>query len=90
MTRPHAGHLDLRFGPPAGYTRLFPPPEVLDNVQNVIGYTPAQAIAAGTTGVTAANGQVGHLGLTPQQETDVVNFLKTLTDGFTKPNPLSP
>jgi cytochrome c peroxidase len=79
---------DLRVGPPPGYTRLFPPPEVLDNVQNVIGYTPAQAIAAGTTGVTASNGQVGHLGLTPQQETDVVNFLKILSDGYTAPNPV--
>jgi cytochrome c peroxidase len=79
---------DLRVGPPAGFNRLFPPPEVLDNVQNVIGYTPAQAIANGTTGVTAANGQVGNLGLTPQQETDLVNFLKILSDGFTAPNPV--
>ena len=81
---------DLRFPQtiPPGYTRLFPPPEVLDNVQNVIGYTPAQAIANGTTGVTASNGQVGNLGLTPQQETDVVNFLKILSDGYTAPNPV--
>ena len=79
---------DLRVGPPAGYTRLFPPPEVLDNVQNVIGYTPAQAAAAGTTGVTAENGQVGNLGLTASQEADLVNFLKILSDGYTKPNPV--
>jgi hypothetical protein len=38
--------------------------------------------------VTASNGQVGHLGLTPQQETDVVNFLKILSDGYTAPNPV--
>jgi cytochrome c peroxidase len=80
---------DLRNGPPAGYHRLFPPPEVLDNVQNVIGYTPAQAIANGTTGVTAQNGQVGNLQLTASQEADVVNFLKILTDGYTKPNPVN-
>ena len=41
---------------PAGYTRLFPPPEVLDNVQNVEGRTPANA---GDT--VATNGQVGNL-----------------------------
>jgi hypothetical protein len=77
---------DLRTGPPAGFTLLFPPPEVLDNVQNVAGFTPAQAAARGTTGVTAENGQVGNLGLTASQEADLVNFLKILSDGFTKPN----
>jgi cytochrome c peroxidase len=84
----HEIAFDLRNGPPAGFTRLFPPPEVLDNVQNVAGFTPAQAAARGTAGVTAQNGQVGNLGLTPQQETDVVNFLRILTDGFTRPNPV--
>ena len=80
---------DLRNAPPAGTTPLFPPPEVLDNVQNVIGYTPAQATANGTTGVTAGNGQVGNLQLTASQEADLVNFLKILTDGYTKPNPVN-
>ena len=79
---------DLRVGPPAGYTPIWPPPEVLDNVQNVIGYTPAQAAAAGTTGVVAENGQVGNLGLTASQEADVVNFLKILSDCYTAPNPV--
>jgi cytochrome c peroxidase len=79
---------DLRMGPPAGYTPLFPPPEVLDNVQNVAGYTPAQAMAAGTTGVTAYNGQVGNLGLTASQEADLVAFLDALSDGYTQPNPV--
>jgi cytochrome c peroxidase len=78
---------DLRNGPPTGYTALWPAPEVLDNVQNVAGYTPAQAAAAGTTGVTAQNGQVGNLGLTASQEADLVNFLKILSDGYTAPNP---
>jgi cytochrome c peroxidase len=81
---------DLRQGPPAGYTRLFEQPEVLDNVQNVGGYTPAQAIAAGTTGVTEFNGQVGNLGLTDQQENDLVAFLAALSDGYTTPNPVTP
>jgi cytochrome c peroxidase len=78
---------DLRNGPPAGTTRLFPPPEVIDNVQNVAGLTPAQAAAMGVAGVTATNGQVGNLGLTASQEADLVNFLAILTDGFTAPNP---
>ena len=55
---------DLRHGPPMGFTAIWPPPEVLDNVQNVAGLTPHQAAAMGTTGVTAQNGQVGNLGLT--------------------------
>jgi cytochrome c peroxidase len=79
---------DLRQGPPTGYTPIFPPPEVLDNVQNVIGFTPAQAIANGSTGATAANGQVGNLGLTDQQENDLVAFMAILSDGYTKPNPV--
>ncbi len=73
---------DLRVGPPRGFTPLFPPPEVLDNVQNVAGVTPENA-----TGDVASNGQVGNLGLSANEEADVVNFLRTLTDGFTKPNP---
>ena len=56
-------------------------------MQNVAGHTPAQAVAAGTTGVTAQNGQVGNLGLTASQEADLVNFLKILSDGYTAPNP---
>ena len=76
---------DLRKGPPAGFTPLFPPPEVLDNVQNVAGVTPAQATPA-----AESDGQVGNLQLTSQQEDDLVNFLKILSDGYTKPNPVSP
>jgi cytochrome c peroxidase len=79
---------DLRTGPPAGYTPLWAPPEVLANVQNVAGLTPAQAAAQGVAGVTATNGQVGNLGLTASQEADLVNFLKILTDGYTAPNPV--
>src|SRR5271167_4558824 len=37
---------DLRKGPPSGYTPLLPPPEVLENVQNLTGVTPAQATSA--------------------------------------------
>lgn len=75
---------DLRKGPPPGYTPLFPPPEVLENVQNVAGVSPSQA-----TSDTESNGQVGNLQLTQQQEDDLVNFIKTLNDGYTKPNPVS-
>jgi cytochrome c peroxidase len=81
---------DLTVGPPTGFNRLWAPPEVLANVQNSAGLTPAQAIAAGTTGVIAANGQVGNLQLTLQQEADLVAFLGTLSDGFTAPNPVFP
>ena len=80
---------NLLNGPPSGYTPLLPPPEVLDNVQNVVGYTPAQAAALGVSGVTATNGQIGNLQLTPSQEADLINFLKILTDGYTKPNPVA-
>jgi cytochrome c peroxidase len=76
---------DFRKGPPAGYTPLFPPPEVLDNVQNVVGVPPSEATQA-----TESNGQVGNLQLTAQEEQDLVNFLSILSDGFTKPNPVSP
>jgi cytochrome c peroxidase len=62
---------DLRVGPPQGYTRLFAPPEVLDNVMNV----------AGTLG------GIGNLGLSAQQESDIVAFMAILSDGFTLPNP---
>jgi hypothetical protein len=34
--------------------------------------------------------QVGNLGLTASKEADLVNFLKILSDGFTKPNPVGP
>ncbi|WP_131989855.1 choice-of-anchor tandem repeat GloVer-containing protein [Chthoniobacter flavus] len=71
---------DLRVGPPAGYTPLFPAPEVLDNVQNVAGLTPSES-RQGEADV-ATNGQIGHLELTPDEETDLVHFLETLTDGF--------
>ena len=80
---------DLRNGPPSGYTPLLPPPEVLDNVQNVAGLTPAQAAAQGVSGVVATNGQVGNLQLTASQEADLVNFLKILTDGYGPITPVS-
>jgi cytochrome c peroxidase len=88
---PITGHkvaFDLRKGPPAGYNRLWPAPEVLDNVQNVVGLTPAQAAAQPPSmNTTETNGQVGNLALTASEEADLVNFLKILTDGYTAPNP---
>jgi cytochrome c peroxidase len=80
---------DLRTGPPLGTARLIAPPEVLDNVQNVAGLSPDDAADQGVSGLTATNGQVGNLGLSDSQETDLVNFLKILTDGFTRPNPVN-
>jgi cytochrome c peroxidase len=75
---------DLRKGPPSGYTPLFAAPEVLENVQNVSGATPSQATSA-----LEANGQIGNLQLSSQEEADLVNFLKILSDGYTRPNPVS-
>jgi hypothetical protein len=43
----------------------------------------------GVSGTVATNGQVGNLQLTSSQATDLVNFLKIVTDGYTKPNPVS-
>jgi cytochrome c peroxidase len=80
---------DLRNGPPAGYTAIWPPPEVLDNAQNVAGLTPARAAATGVSGTVATNGQVGNLQLTPSQEADVVNFLKILSNGYGPITPVS-
>jgi hypothetical protein len=33
---------------------------------------------------------VDNLGLTSSEEADPVNFLKILTDGYTKPDPVTP
>ncbi len=82
--RGHEVAFDLRVGPPAGYTRLLPPPEVLDNVQNVAGVSPANA---GTE--VSNNGQVGNLGLTWKEEAELIAFLRALTDGFIAPNPVN-
>src|ERR1700674_51997 len=76
---------DLRKGPSSGLSPLFSPPEILENVQNVTGVPPSQATSA-----TESNGQVGNLQLSARQEDDLVNFLKILSDGYTKPNPVSP
>ena len=69
---------DLTVGPPAGFTPLFAPPEVLTNVNN----------PAGMQSNTPGTAQVGNLGLSATQEADLVNFLKILSDGFTAPNPV--
>jgi cytochrome c peroxidase len=73
----HQISFDLRVGPPAGYTRLQPPPEVLDNVQNAAGLSPAQANGSAEV---ASNGQVGNLQLSAQEEANLVSFLKILSD----------
>ena len=71
------------------WAELFNASKDKSTTSNINGKTArAQAAAAGTTGVTAQNGQVGNLGLTASQEADLVNFLKILSDGFTAPNPV--
>lgn len=77
---------DLRVGPRKGYTPLFAPPEVLDNVQNVSGLSPAHAITDGPEWIgddIATNGQIGNLQLTGLEESSLVQFLMILTDGYT-------
>jgi len=37
---------------------------------------------------TGTLGQLGNLGLTAQEEADLVAFMKILSDGFTAPNPV--
>ena len=88
---------DWSAGPPAGYTPIFPPPEYLGypaNLQNIAALTPAEFAArhrrAPDVNEVAQNGQVGNLQLTPQEEADLVSFLKTLTDGFMRPQAGSP
>jgi cytochrome c peroxidase len=71
---------DLRVGPPAGYRRLIDPPAVIENVQNVAGVLPADAAED-----LDHNGQLGNLGLSDQDEDDLVNFISILSDGFTNP-----
>lgn len=34
------------------------------------------------------NGQVGNLGLSPNEQANLISFLRALTDGFTQPNPV--
>jgi cytochrome c peroxidase len=88
---------DWSIGPPAGYKPIFPPPENLKfpgNFQNLIALTPAEFAARPqlppAPGDMAKNGQVGNLQLTAQEEADLVSFLKTLTDGYISPNPVTP
>jgi cytochrome c peroxidase len=76
-------------GPPEGYSPVFPPPEMIDNAQNLYGLTPEEAAEIGDTAFVAFDGQVGNLELTAQEETDLVNFLRTLSDGFMPPKPVT-
>jgi cytochrome c peroxidase len=89
---------NLMVGPPAGFTPIFPPPEVMENLQNLSGYSPSQAAESPPPGPTGPgdgdssisyNGQVGNLQLTTNEEADLVNFLKALTDGYTHPHPVN-
>jgi cytochrome c peroxidase len=72
-------------------TPLWPPPEVPSPI-TLTNPTGAPPLAPGVSPPPGTNGygQIGNLGLTPQQENDVVAFLAILTDGYTKPNPVTP
>ena len=72
----------------------------LTNPFRLIGFLFVSALLSGTalpnqsiqTTIRSggSNAQVGNLQLSSQQEDDLVNFLKILNDGYTKPNPVSP
>jgi cytochrome c peroxidase len=74
----------------AGRTPLWGPPEVLDPTSNLVGTIQGFLTLNNPTGLPPSQGgQVGNLGLTDQQENDIVNFLRILTGGFTRPNPIA-
>jgi cytochrome c peroxidase len=73
----------------AGRTPLWGPPEVLDRTSNLVDTIQGFVTLSNPRGLPPSmGGHVGNLGLTDQQENDVVAFLGILTDGFTRPNPL--
>jgi cytochrome c peroxidase len=73
----------------AGRTPLWGPPEVIDRSSNFVNAYMGWVTLNNPTGLPPSQGgQVGNLGLTDLQEDDIVAFLKTLSDGFTRPNPI--
>ncbi|MDB5352552.1 MAG: Cytochrome c peroxidase family protein [Planctomycetota bacterium] len=68
---------------------IWGPPEVLDPTSNLVQTYMGYVTLNNPTGLPPSQGgQVGNLGLTDQQENDIVAFLKILTADFTKPNPI--
>lgn len=67
---------DLNVGPPPGYKRLHPPPEVAENVVNSAGKTPAQ----GNPNDNATSGELGNLQLSKADIDDLLEFFEALTD----------
>jgi hypothetical protein len=76
----------------AGRTPLWAPPEVLDPTSNLVmtymGYVTINNPMGLPPGPKGGTGQVGNLGLTDSEENDLVAFLRILSDGFTRPNPI--
>jgi len=71
-------------------TPIWGPPEVLDPTSNLVQTYMGFVTINNPLGLPPSQGgQVGNLGLTDQQENDIVAFLRILTDGFTKPKPLA-
>jgi cytochrome c peroxidase len=60
----------------------FPAPMTLQNASGASGRFAVQGSGGGEAGFPA---QVGNLGLTDQEENDIVAFLQALTDGFFEP-----
>jgi hypothetical protein len=70
-------------------TAIWAPPEVLDPASNLVGTVQGFVSLNNPTGLPPSQGgQIGNLGLTDQQENDIVAFMQILSDGFTAPNPL--
>jgi cytochrome c peroxidase len=74
-------------------TPLWGPPEVLDPTSNLVGTIQGFLTINNPTGAPpgpkGGTGQVGNLGLTDSEENDLVAFLRILTGGFTRPNPIN-
>ena len=70
-------------------TPIWAPPEVLDPTSNLVNTYMGYVTLNNPTGLPpSVGGQVGNLGLTDAEENDIVAFLQTLSDGFSKPIPI--
>jgi hypothetical protein len=53
-----------------------------------MGYVTINNPTGAPPSAKGGTGQVGNLGLTDSEENDLVAFLRILSDGFTRPNPI--
>jgi hypothetical protein len=58
-------------------------------VETIQGFLTINNPTGAPPGPKGGTGQVGNLGLTDSEENDLVAFLRILTGGFTRPNPIN-